>query len=32
MASKNVDKILEIIDTMTILELADLNEQMRRKI
>ena len=31
MASKNVDKALEIIDAMTILELADLNEQMREK-
>lgn len=31
MASKNVDKIIEIIDTMTILELADLNEKMQEK-
>jgi len=31
MASKNVEKALEIIDSMTMLELADLNEQMREK-
>lgn len=31
MASKNVDKVLEIIDVMTILELADLNEKMQER-
>jgi large subunit ribosomal protein L7/L12 len=29
MASKNVDKILEILDVMTLLEIADLNEKMQ---